>query len=145
MSLPSVSMSLLLYCFKTESFQYSVNIGTRCLSAKEQRVWEEVGTFYYLVRRSFREVWRRGRDSLLQRTNSTYKFSSHSFENLILIERTLRVLIHKSSSPDNLRTEILRLSKNGEGGIRTLDTACLPYDGLANRCNRPLCHLSTSD
>src|SRR5580692_10883333 len=30
----------------------------------------------------------------------------------------------------------------GEGGIRTLGRALWPYDGLANRCFRPLSHLS---
>ena len=30
----------------------------------------------------------------------------------------------------------------GEGGIRTLGRALRPYDGLANRCFRPLSHLS---
>lgn len=32
--------------------------------------------------------------------------------------------------------------KNGEGGIRTLDTGINPYNGLANRRFRPLSHLS---
>ena len=30
----------------------------------------------------------------------------------------------------------------GEGGIRTLGRGLGPYDGLANRCFRPLSHLS---
>ena len=30
----------------------------------------------------------------------------------------------------------------GEGGIRTPGTGLGPYDGLANRCFRPLSHLS---
>ena len=30
----------------------------------------------------------------------------------------------------------------GEGGIRTLGTGFSPYNGLANRRIRPLCHLS---
>ena len=30
----------------------------------------------------------------------------------------------------------------GEGGIRTLGTGISPYNGLANRRIRPLCHLS---
>ncbi len=30
----------------------------------------------------------------------------------------------------------------GEGGIRTLGTGVSPYNGLANRRIRPLCHLS---
>jgi hypothetical protein len=38
-----------------------------------------------------------------------------------------------SSSNDN---------KNGEGGIRTRGTGLYPYDGLANRCLKPLGHLS---
>ena len=32
--------------------------------------------------------------------------------------------------------------KNGEGGIRTRGTGVYPYDGLANRCLKPLGHLS---
>ncbi len=32
--------------------------------------------------------------------------------------------------------------KSGEGGIRTLGTENTPYDGLANRCLKPLGHLS---
>src|SRR5581483_7690880 len=35
-------------------------------------------------------------------------------------------------------------SVSGEGGIRTLDTAFGPYNGLANRRLRPLGHLSKS-
>ena len=35
----------------------------------------------------------------------------------------------------------LRLA-GGEGGIRTLGTGISPYNGLANRRIRPLCHLS---
>ena len=31
---------------------------------------------------------------------------------------------------------------NGEGGIRTRGTGVYPYDGLANRCLKPLGHLS---
>ncbi len=33
-------------------------------------------------------------------------------------------------------------SNGGERGIRTLGTGCYQYDGLANRCFRPLSHLS---
>ena len=36
----------------------------------------------------------------------------------------------------------LFLSNGGEGGIRTLGTGVSPYNGLANRRIRPLCHLS---
>jgi hypothetical protein len=32
--------------------------------------------------------------------------------------------------------------KNGEGGIRTRGRGVYPYDGLANRCLKPLGHLS---
>ena len=32
----------------------------------------------------------------------------------------------------------------GEGGIRTRGTGVYPYDGLANRCLKPLGHLSNS-
>src|SRR3954463_5544315 len=32
----------------------------------------------------------------------------------------------------------------GEGGIRTLGTGVSPYNGLANRRIRPLCHLSAA-
>ena len=31
---------------------------------------------------------------------------------------------------------------NGEGGIRTRGTGLTQYDGLANRCFKPLSHLS---
>ena len=37
----------------------------------------------------------------------------------------------------------LRL-RGGEGGIRTLGTGVSPYNGLANRRIRPLCHLSAN-
>src|SRR5579871_4826921 len=33
-------------------------------------------------------------------------------------------------------------TSGGEGGIRTLGTGVSPYNGLANRRIRPLCHLS---
>ena len=33
-------------------------------------------------------------------------------------------------------------NSGGEGGIRTLGTGFSPYNGLANRRIRPLCHLS---
>jgi hypothetical protein len=33
-------------------------------------------------------------------------------------------------------------NSGGEGGIRTLGTGVSPYNGLANRRIRPLCHLS---
>ncbi len=36
----------------------------------------------------------------------------------------------------------LKLKAGGEGGIRTLGTGVSPYNGLANRRIRPLCHLS---
>jgi hypothetical protein len=32
--------------------------------------------------------------------------------------------------------------KNGEGGIRTRGAGLYPHDGLANRCLKPLGHLS---
>ena len=35
-----------------------------------------------------------------------------------------------------------RKTPGGEGGIRTLGTGVSPYNGLANRRIRPLCHLS---
>jgi chaperonin GroES len=35
-----------------------------------------------------------------------------------------------------------RIKSGGEGGIRTLGSAFRHYDGLANRCFRPLSHLS---
>ncbi len=35
------------------------------------------------------------------------------------------------------------IESGGEGGIRTLDRAFQPYNGLANRCLKPLGHLST--
>src|ERR1700677_1117426 len=34
--------------------------------------------------------------------------------------------------------------RGGEGGIRTLGTGVSPYNGLANRRIRPLCHLSAN-
>jgi hypothetical protein len=38
---------------------------------------------------------------------------------------------------------VLEIEKTGgEGGIRTLGTGVSPYNGLANRRIRPLCHLS---
>ena len=38
---------------------------------------------------------------------------------------------------------MLEIEKSGgEGGIRTLGTGVSPYNGLANRRIRPLCHLS---
>ena len=38
---------------------------------------------------------------------------------------------------------MLEIEKTGgEGGIRTLGTGVSPYNGLANRRIRPLCHLS---
>ena len=42
-----------------------------------------------------------------------------------------------------MRRKWLGLKKSGgEGGIRTLGTGVSPYNGLANRRIRPLCHLS---
>ena len=42
-----------------------------------------------------------------------------------------------------MRTKWLGLQESGgEGGIRTLGTGVSPYNGLANRRIRPLCHLS---
>ena len=38
--------------------------------------------------------------------------------------------------------DMKRLKHGGEGGIRTLGTGVSPYNGLANRRIRPLCHLS---
>lgn len=35
------------------------------------------------------------------------------------------------------------VKKNGEGGIRTRGAGDYPHDGLANRCLKPLGHLST--
>jgi hypothetical protein len=35
-------------------------------------------------------------------------------------------------------------TSGGEGGIRTLGTGVSPYNGLANRRIRPLCHLSAT-
>ena len=37
---------------------------------------------------------------------------------------------------------IVHVGTGGEGGIRTLGTGVSPYNGLANRRIRPLCHLS---
>jgi hypothetical protein len=41
--------------------------------------------------------------------------------------------------------EQAKLAIGGEGGIRTLDTAFQPYNGLANRRLQPLGHLSDQD
>ena len=46
---------------------------------------------------------------------------------------------YASIGPKCLR---LILRTGGEGGIRTLGTGVSPYNGLANRRIRPLCHLS---
>src|SRR5262249_1523646 len=42
------------------------------------------------------------------------------------------------------RAHLLESEAGGEGGIRTPGRALRPYDGLANRCFRPLSHLSVS-
>src|SRR5277367_4212626 len=42
------------------------------------------------------------------------------------------------ASGNSLRSRL----HGGEGGIRTLGTGVSPYNGLANRRIRPLCHLS---
>ena len=42
----------------------------------------------------------------------------------------------------NHRYSLLSRLNGGEGGIRTLGTGVSPYNGLANRRIRPLCHLS---
>ncbi len=41
-----------------------------------------------------------------------------------------------------LPKSMLVTAKNGEGGIRTRGRGVYPYDGLANRCLKPLGHLS---
>ena len=38
----------------------------------------------------------------------------------------------------------LSIQHNGEGGIRTPGAGVYPHDGLANRCLKPLGHLSRS-
>ncbi len=44
-----------------------------------------------------------------------------------------------------MRRKWLGLKESGgEGGIRTLGTGVSPYNGLANRRIRPLCHLSAN-
>ncbi len=50
-----------------------------------------------------------------------------------------RLRSHVDISP---RRFTVSLSSGGEGGIRTLGSALRHYDGLANRCFRPLSHLS---
>ena len=52
----------------------------------------------------------------------------------------------KYSCGEEISTEKARMSsddiENGEGGIRTPGRGVNPYDGLANRCLKPLGHLS---
>jgi hypothetical protein len=53
---------------------------------------------------------------------------------------------HKYLTNGDIRTEKASMSpndiENGEAGIRTPGTGVYPYDGLANRCLKPLGHLS---
>ena len=51
--------------------------------------------------------------------------------------KLLRLVVKKLVSPVTSVT-------GGEGGIRTLGTGVSPYNGLANRRIRPLCHLSAT-
>ncbi len=55
---------------------------------------------------------------------------------------------HRCQQNRDSGTKKARLSsddnENGEGGIRTPGTGVYPYDGLANRCLKPLGHLSRS-
>ena len=46
---------------------------------------------------------------------------------------------HREEKPAD---QLLFIGGNGEGGIRTRGTGVYPYDGLANRCLKPLGHLS---
>jgi hypothetical protein len=49
----------------------------------------------------------------------------------------------RSSNELGRDPEVLAFKESGgEGGIRTLDRVVRPYNGLANRRIRPLCHLS---
>ena len=71
------------------------------------------------------------------RVDATFGFS--------LLERAMSTL-DRSLAAD-VRTIRQGLSDweyrtGGEGGIRTLGTGVSPYNGLANRRIRPLCHLS---
>ena len=43
---------------------------------------------------------------------------------------------------DNKKAPLKELFNGGDRGIRTLDKALQPYDGLANRCLQPLGHVS---
>jgi hypothetical protein len=54
---------------------------------------------------------------------------------VILSDSGISVGITEMQPPDNK-------GNGGEGGIRTLGTGVSPYNGLANRRIRPLCHLS---
>ena len=47
-----------------------------------------------------------------------------------------------SLTEDVFYLQVLWFCKNGEGGIRTRGRGLYPYDGLANRCLKPLGHLS---
>ena len=58
--------------------------------------------------------------------------------------RTVRYPFQNSTSLDSppVSTYKHKSKSNGEGGIRTRGTGVYPYDGLANRCLKPLGHLS---
>ena len=51
-------------------------------------------------------------------------------------------MVERDCGPGGLR--VRRPRNGGEGGIRTPGRGLGPYDGLANRCFRPLSHLSAA-
>jgi hypothetical protein len=55
--------------------------------------------------------------------------------------RRIAVLV-QSRALDKMWAGYLKQQNGGERGIRTLGTGYYQYDGLANRCFRPLSHLS---
>ena len=69
-----------------------------------------------------------------------------TFQSLTRSHRTL--MGHQKAAcrrnfPRFNRPQVIGIARTGgEGGIRTLGTGVSPYNGLANRRIRPLCHLS---
>ncbi len=55
-----------------------------------------------------------------------------------------KVVQGKKTHPRISANRVWYKKYNGEGGIRTRGTEGNPYDGLANRCLKPLGHLSKS-
>ena len=82
-----------------------------------------------------------------QLTPTTYPESNHSSATVTLAPNGLtdpdqhKSLTNRHIVPDD---DVMSpgVMDNGEGGIRTRGTGVYPYDGLANRCLKPLGHLS---